>query len=231
MPSLSVKIKKLYMKNLAEKNKVFKVTLPLKDGNILSINQAAIYTIVEVNKGRSCYISFKKSDNFYRPLGDYTYNELKKANAKITGHYRFGLQCVSLQGKGYTRLLINLMFYLLKIKAESLKRKDYIIADHDMAMVNDDPDKLISRYNIEKFIHEPIEKLMERNLLYYERYGFVYPTKYLFLYYLKKNRNMPVPKMAPKGENPHDLRYFPDSYSLNLKNKNIKDLEKIIDDY
>ena len=139
------------------------------------------------SKQKSCYLASELHKNRDKPWGNYVNSEQK--GIKIKGDYGFSLGCSSFQGTGLTKFLFIIYFFILKIQAHLLKRDDYIITDFDTAMMYDPVTKSrksITNYVVERLQINNINTIMETPLLYYERYGFIYPEKREFFSNLLK---------------------------------------------
>jgi hypothetical protein len=157
-----------------------------------------------------------------KPWGDWVHPSVQKKGLLIDANYRmmrpafnFSLTCTPFPGARFTNFLFLLFFYIAKLHANHLGIEDYVIAADDTAKVGD---KSVTEYAVEKVLAKKmtLPEIMRTPLLYYERFGFIYPEKEEFFSNLLQTGEAFVTN-GPTGRPDEISRYLLDLKTVSVK--------------
>ena len=107
-----------------------------------------------------------------QPWGPVAHRYASEKGYAIASDYGFSLSCPHYPGRRFTDFLFALFFFVLKMHSAYFHIPDAVITDSDQAMIGRQFIKYL-KLDPSKAFHE----LMNSPILYYERFGFIYPEK------------------------------------------------------
>ena len=140
---------------------------------------------------RECWLGVHRNTPAERlkPWGDYAQREIAGKGINVVADFNFAMSCVAYQGKRYTNFLFIVFFYVLKLHAQNKGRADYVIAADDASVSNG---VSLQEVAVKKVLKSKmsLDAIMKTPLMYYERFGFVYPEKKEFFEKLLRTGTM-----------------------------------------
>jgi len=155
---------------------------------------------------RDCWLGVHRNTlaQSVKPWGDYAQREIAGKGINVVADFNFAMSCVAYQGKRFTNFLFVVFFYVLKLHAQETGRTDYVIAADDASVSNGVP---LQEVAVKKVLDSKMSlgAIMKTPLMYYERFGFVYPEKKEFF-----------EKLLTTGTMEDLTRYYLDLKTLSL---------------
>ena len=140
---------------------------------------------------RECWLGVHRNNPQERlkPWGEYAQSEIAGKGINVVADFNFAMSCVAYQGKRYTNFLFLVFFYVLKLHAQQKGRADYVIAADDASVSNG---VSLQEVAVKKVLDSKmsLNAIMKTPLMYYERFGFVYPEKKEFFEKLLRTGTM-----------------------------------------
>jgi hypothetical protein len=149
-----------------------------------------------------------------QPWGAYVHPTVIEKGIYVPADYSFSLTCTPYQGTKYTNFLFLAFFYILKLHANITQHRDYIIAADDAAYSNG---KALTDIIVEKVITSKMRlpQILQTPVLYYERFGFIYPEKKEFFTNLM---NTGEAFIMERGDKSGISRYYIDLSTISIQN-------------